>query len=109
MLELNQSLIKSKMFIQVEIIRNVNTALQVSSNKVIFVAAEPNGTIFGIDKQVNEYLGTVARDTIVRVIYQIVNVNSVQMFANMIILKYLIIFFVINKVCYSKIELLILN
>ena len=73
MIELNQALIKSKMFIQVEIIRNVNTALQVSSNKVIFVAAEPNGTVFGIENEVNEYLGTIARDTIVRVIYQIVN------------------------------------
>ena len=72
-IELNQALIKCKLFIQVELIRNTNTALQVSSNKVIFIADTSNGTNFGIDKQVNEYLGTIARDTFVRVIYQIVN------------------------------------
>lgn len=70
---LNQPLVKCKLFIQVEILRTANTIFQQTSNKVIFIATVNNGDTFRIQDQVNDYLGAVGRDQIIRITNQVVN------------------------------------
>ena len=70
---LNQPLIKCKLFIQVEVLRTVNTAFQQTSNKVIFIATFVDGDYFSIQEQVNNYLGAVGKDQIIRITNQVVN------------------------------------
>lgn len=72
-IQLNQPLVKCKLFIQVEILKTANTKFQQTSNKVIFIATEVDGDLLLIQEQVNEYLGAVGKDQVIRITNQVVN------------------------------------
>ena len=72
-IQLNQPLVKCKLFIQVEILKTANTKFQQTNNKVIFIATEDHGDLFLIQEQVNEYLGAVGKDQVIRITNQVVN------------------------------------
>ena len=72
-IQLNQPLVKCKLFIQVEILKTANTIFQQTSNKVIFIATEVDGDLFLIQEQVNEYLGAVGKNQVIRITNQVVN------------------------------------
>lgn len=72
-IQLNQPLVKCKLFIQVEILKTANTKFQQTNNKVIFIATEDHGDLLLIQEQVNEYLGAVGKDQVIRITNQVVN------------------------------------